>query len=711
MVREDVVDPADPADSGRADPGAVDEPTAASATGIAAGLAALAAHQALVEFDLVGTVLSVNDTFLAMTGHEREGVVGQPHHQLTGQAATAPAQRALWAALARGEYQVVESVLPTASGSSLVVQTRYSPVLDDDCRPTAVLACVEDVTQARRASADADGKLAAINRSQAVIEFDLDGKVLEANDNFLALFGYELDEIVDEHHRIFVPQEVVRTAEYRKFWDRLRRGEFVGGEFQRIAKDGSSVWIQATYNPIMGLDGKPVKVVKFAIDVTGATRRNADFAGKVAAIDRSQAVIEFTVEGEVLAANDRFLDLLDYRLEDVVGRHHRIFVDAAYAESVEYRHFWDKLARGEFVGGEFRRLGRDGREVWIQATYNPIIGPDGRTAKVVKYAVDVTAAKLRNAEIEGKIAAINRAQAVIEFDLDGNVMEANDNFQRTLGYSLREIKGQHHSMFCPPDYVVSAQYRDFWLRLRAGELIADRFHRVGKYGRDVWIQASYNPILDAAGRPVKVVKFAYDVTDQVALEQRLETKTQEMTRAVADLVASIGEIAESTSQATNLSQQTQLNAQQGSQALQESSEAIALIQKSSDEIGEIVAVIGEIANQTNLLAFNASLEAARAGEHGVGFSVVAGEVRKLAERSSDAAREISKLIEESGRRVDQGAEVSRGAGDAFARIVESVSSTNGAIRRIADSTVTQQSASLLVSDLIGQLAKKNDADG
>jgi methyl-accepting chemotaxis protein len=667
-------------------------------------VAAIDRSQAVIEFDLEGLVTEVNDNFLTLTGYARDEVIGKHHRMFVeDEYARSAAYRAFWQKLGRGEYEGGEYKRIGKGGKEVWIQATYSPIFDLEGRPTRVVKFAIDVTDVKLRNAEFEGKVAAIDRSQAVIEFDMTGKVLAANENFLGLLGYRPEEVVGKHHRIFVSPDQVNTDEYRAFWDRLGRGEYASGEYKRITKDGREVWIQATYNPILDLNGRPMKVVKFAVDVTDVKLRNAEFEGKVAAIDRSQAVIEFDMTGKVLAANENFLGLLGYRPEEVIGKHHRMFLAEEDSQSVAHQLFWEKLGRGEYDAGEYKRIAKDGREVWIQATYNPVLGLDGRPMKVVKFAIDVTDVKLRNAEFEGQVSAIGRAQAVIEFDLEGNILDANDNFLRTVGYSLRELKHQHHSMLCSSDYVTSPEYRDFWLKLRNGEFRSGRFHRVGKFGRDVWIQASYNPIIDLAGRPVKVIKYAYDITEQVRLEERLQTKTEEMTLAVQRLTQSIDEIAENSKEAASLSDQTQSNAESGTEALRESIEAITRIQRSSAEIGDIVVAIGEIANQTNLLAFNASIEAARAGEHGVGFSVVAGEVRKLAERSSQAAREIAKLIEESTLRVNQGAEVSRRADEAFEKIVQSVGRSSESIRRIASSTEVQQEASSAVSDLIGQL--------
>ena len=355
----------------------------------------------------------------------------------------------------------------------------------------------------------------ALNKVQAIIEFNLDGTVISANEIFLRMFGYGLEEIVGKHHRIFCEPDYAESSQYAEFWKKLGRGECDAAEFKRLTKGGEEIWLQASYNPVFDPDGKPVKVVKFATDVTAARLQTAEYEGKVDAIDRAQAVIELGLDGTVITANENFLRTFGYDLEEIVGRHHRIFCDPDHAESSQYAEFWEKLGRGEYHAAEFKRLAKDGREIWLQASYNPIFDMDGKPFKVVKFAMDVTAVKLQNAEYEGKVKAINRAQAVIELELDGTVITANENFLRIFGYGLEEVVGKHHRIFCEPDFANSQQYIEFWQKLGRGEYHSGDFKRVCKDGTEVWLQAYYNPIFDLDGRPFKVVKFASDITQEV----------------------------------------------------------------------------------------------------------------------------------------------------------------------------------------------------
>lgn len=562
-----------------------------------------------------------------------------------------------------------------------------------------------------QAGADLSSLLSAIDRSQAVIEFDLQGNVLYANQNFLDCMGYDLEEIRGRHHRLFCMPDYATSKEYLMFWEKLGTGKFDAGQYQRQAKDGRQIWLQATYNPVMDNNGKPFKIVKFASDVTEVRNRNAEWESKIEAIERSQALIEFTPEGYVLNANRKFLSAMGYTLDEVVGQHHRMFCEPEYAASLGYREFWEKLGKGEYDSSEYKRLSKDGRDVWIQASYNPILDAQGQTYKIVKFATDVTETKLRTMEHEGKVNAINRAQGVIEFDLSGNILSANANFLDLVGYRMEELKDRHHSLFCEPEYVKTTPYREFWSALSSGKFFTGRFMRISKYGQKIWIQATYNPVFNATGQPYKVVKFATDITAQVELEEAIEAKTQAMDESVTRLMEAIAEVVKTTGDANDQARITQDEAQRGSQTLNEASAAMDTIGKSAEDIQEIIEVISTIAGQTNMLAFNAAIEAARAGEHGLGFSVVADEVRKLAEKSSQATTKINKLIQETVRRINSGSEISRSAGSAFERIVAGVEKTNGAMTTIGAATQEQHHLAERVAELIGELNRIKLANG
>ncbi len=284
----------------------------------------------------------------------------------------------------------------------------------------------------------------------------------------------------------------------------------------------------------MDANGKPFKAVKHAPDVTQQELINADYAGQIAAINKAQAVIEFHMDGTVLTANNNFLHALGYTLDEIKGKHHNMFVDEAYRQSADYKEFWAKLNRGEYVADEFKRIGKGGKEVWIQASYNPIMDLNGKPFKVVKYATDTTQQKLQNADYAGQIAAIGKAQATIEFKMDGTIVTANDNFLNALGYTLDKVKGKHHSMFVDEAYRQSSEYKEFWAKLNRGEYVADEFKRIGKGGKEVWIQASYNPILDLNGKPCKVVKYATDITEQKMALSAMMADAMMLSRAAVE---------------------------------------------------------------------------------------------------------------------------------------------------------------------------------
>ena len=481
----------------------------------------------------------------------------------------------------------------------------------------------------------------AIGRSQAVIEFDLDGTIVEANENFLQALGYSLAEIKGRHHSIFVPTGERDSASYREFWAKLNRGEFQAAQYKRIRKDGKAIWIQASYNPVLDGKGKPTRVIKFATDITAERRRAMEDAGKIAAIGRAQAMIEFNLDGTIIIANDNFLKVMGYTLDEIRGNHHSMFVEPGFRANAAYQESWAKLNRGEFLSGEYKRLGKGGKEVWILASYNPILDETGTPFKVVKFASEVTEQKLLAADTRGQIDAIKKSQAVIEFQMDGTIIRANQNFLDAMGYSCAEIEGRHHSMFVAAADRASASYAQFWQDLNRGEYQAGEYKRMTRGGRDIWIEASYNPILDLNGKPFKVVKYATDVTAKAVARMKAE-EARGLIESVAagseEMTASICEISE-----TMVKSRDVVVAAVGH--VESADAQAARLSAAAESMGSIIELINGITGQINLLALNATIESARAGEAGRGFAVVASEVKSLANQAKQATDKIRTEID------------------------------------------------------------------
>ena len=492
--------------------------------------------------------------------------------------------------------------------------------------------------EAKRQLHDLEAEFTAISRSQAMITFTMDGKILTANENFLQAIGYALPDIVGKHHSMFMPAAERESATYKQFWAELQRGEFRAAVFKRVRKDKQEIWLQASYNPVFDVTGKPSKVIKIAADITQARLESANNLGQVQAIHRSQAVIEFSLDGKILTANENFLRTMGYSLPEIVGRHHEMFVPTADRNTPAYREFWAALGRGEFAKAEFKRITKDGREIWLQATYNAILDPDGKPMKVVKFGSDVTEARMESANNKGQIQAINRSQSVIEFSLDGKILTANENFLHAMGYALPEIVGQHHAMFVDPADRDSLEYRAFWKALSNGDFREGEFKRIKKDKGEIWLRATYNAIYDLNGKPFKVVKFATEVTSQVTARLQFSGLIETVAAAAHQLSHSITEIAS-----------TMLRSQEmASSAVQRvtlADESAQRLHAAAQAMGRVVDLISSIAGQINMLALNATIEAARAGEAGRGFAVVATEVKNLASQAKSATEEIIKEID------------------------------------------------------------------
>ena len=367
-------------------------------------------------------------------------------------------------------------------------------------------------------------------------------------------------------------------------------------------------------------------------------RRLADSEATLAALGGSMALIEFQPDGTILSANSNFLRVMGYSVEEIQSRHHRLFCTPKYANSAAYQGFWSRLGNGEFINDRFLRLDKQGRELWLEASYNPVRDTTGRVIKVVKIATDVTAQVQKEQEQESQIKAINRSMATIEFNRQGEVVSANENFLAVLGYRLEEIVGKHHRLFCERSEIESPDYRQFWERLNQGEFFSGSFKRLNKQGRAVWLRATYNPVFDANGDLYKIVKYASDITDQV-LQQETESRAARMayeTSLKTDDTAHEG---------ARVVQDTVEVMQSLADELNRAAEGVNAVSQQSEIISSIVQTIRGIAEQTNLLALNAAIEAARAGDQGRGFAVVADEVRNLAARTSQATVRIVEVVQ------------------------------------------------------------------
>jgi len=440
-----------------------------------------------------------------------------------------------------------------------------------------------------------------------------------------------------------------------------------------------------------------------------------DVAAVMAALHRSQAVIEFKLDGTIITANENFLRALGYSLDEIKGRHHSMFVEPAYKESAEYREFWAKLNRGEFQAAQYKRIGKGGKEIWIEASYNPILGKNGKPYKVVKFATDITGRMAELADLKGWVDAISRSQAVIEFKMDGTIVNANENFLSVMGYRLDEIGGKHHSMFAEPAFAASAEYREFWAKLNRGEFQAAQYKRLGKGGKEIWIEASYNPILDQNGRPCKVVKFATDLTKRkeqnLTLARDFETGVKSLVQVVASQAEGMQQTAQSLAAAAEQTNQQSSTVAAASDELAASVSEIARqlteatrvigvavnearnsekmvsdLVNSAEKIGNVTQMITDIAGQTNLLALNATIEAARAGEAGKGFAVVASEVKSLANQTAKATEEIEEQIRGIQGASQTTASAIREIGEIIGKINEISTSISGAVEEQSAAT-------------------------
>jgi methyl-accepting chemotaxis protein len=600
----------------------------------------------------------------------------------------------------------------------------------------------ESVLKLEQMQRELEARMEQINVSCIVSEADLKGNVIYVNDKLCEVSQYTREECIGQPHSMFRHPDTPKAV-FKELWATIGKGKTFRGVIKNRRKDGTPYWVDAVIAPVLGPNGKPIKYIGLRYDITDQIVREEELrksqleiAGQLDAINMTNALIEYETNGTIVKANDLFLRALGYRHEDIVGKHHRIFCDEEYVRSKDYERFWDDLRKGKPQSGEFKRVSSNGSDVWIQASYTPVKDETGNVIKVIKIGVDVSLQKFKNADYEGQLNAISKSNIVIEMNMDGSVISANDNFLNVMGYSQNEVKGKHHRMFIDAAHARSEEYKDFWRKLNNGEFFVGTYTRIDKFGNEVYIQASYNPILDLNGKPFKIVKFALDMTDVIraikamasgnlsmrcntavdnsGLTQEinktldnltsvlsnisqgsdvvakssdlLQKKTEDMKRNTTEVAAAIAQMAKGAQdqaqrtdessklanhvmssaadmekkagfinkaaerglESSNTGLKTVKHLVKNMSGIKESAsltaQSITVLTKRSEEIGRTLRVITDIASQTNLLALNAAIEAARAGDAGRGFAVVAEEIRKLAEDSRKSAVEIEKII-------------------------------------------------------------------
>ncbi|MBJ2064126.1 methyl-accepting chemotaxis protein [Serratia odorifera] len=405
--------------------------------------------------------------------------------------------------------------------------------------------------------------------------------------------------------------------------------------------------------------------------------------GELRAIEHAVAMIVFKPDGTVLRANDLFLQCLGCERSDVIGQHHRIFCDQQYAASAAYRQHWQRLNQGESITDNIKRRRKNGELLWLQATYTPVINRRGNVSAIVKLACDVTDRLVQAQQQRSLLAALDRSMAIITFTPQGVIVDANDNMLALMGYHLEEARGQAHSVLCSAELAASAQYQQHWQRLADGEFITGRFERLNRRGERVWLEASYNPILDEQGRVIKVVKIAQDITRLMIQQQQEEA----LVRDVHHLSLATDK---SAAQGATIVQQAVNGMQQVEQAARQTSRVVSDLGDYSQQIDGIVAAMRKIAAQTNLLAINASIEAAHAGEHGRGFAVVANEVRVLAEQSRKAAVEIEGMTKS----------IQQGVAAAIAGMTTCVEQAGGGVALTQDAGQVIQQVNVGMQDVV-----------
>ena len=518
---------------------------------------AVDATLAKAEFDGKGKVIAANENFMDIMGYGSQEITQQNHRIFCDSKYTRSTEyQQFWEDLMNGLPKVGEVKRITKMGDERWLQASYTPVKDRDGNFYKVIKFAFDITEQKKSYMDFEGQLKAINRSNALLEMNMEGKILHANELFLDMLEYDLEEIRGKGHRILVSPEHRKSEAYRNQWQELKEGAFHSGTFEMLTRTGQRRILRGSYNPIFNVEGKPYKVVCFVSDITEATQReeeaqrqaeelkkkeeemrinleelratqeemnikDLELTGRMEAIDATLATAQFDLTGNILEANEYFLQLFNYHRDELLSLNHSELCDAEQVRGSAYKQLWSELRKGHPQGGDVKRFTREGHELWLNASYTPVRDKNGKPYKIIMLATDITEQKQAALDFEGQLKAINTSMATIEFDMQGKILQANDILLETLGYTQQELEGQPHSVILPADHRDSEAFESMWENLRMGLPHTGVYSRITINGKRRVFRGSYNPILDTEGQPYKVVNFTTDITEAQEKEEEL----------------------------------------------------------------------------------------------------------------------------------------------------------------------------------------------